>query len=165
MEISTHGLTELLQKNTFQDCDNRGRKLQRNCCFNLWDVDTEIHTVSHKTRVCCVCIFGYLCLNKKHYKMHVFAEEFNPRPVLPCTDVLLPQRKTWWWGWLNKLWAASTSQVIICRPVRRFMLYRSFTARRSTCHGESQRARGRVTLSHFYLVALCKKSFHLHTYV
>lgn len=94
--------------------------------------------------------------------MHVFvrgrsaAEEFNPRPVLPCTDVLLPQRKTWWWGWLNKLWAVSTSQVTICGPLRRLMLYRGFTARRSTCHGGSQRARGRVKLSHFYLVPLCK---------
>lgn len=77
--------------------------------------------------------------------MHIFAEEFNPRPVLPCADALLPQRKTWWWRWLRKLWAASTSQVIICRPRRRFMLYRGFTARRPTCHGESQRARGQVT--------------------
>lgn len=85
------------------------------------------------------------------------AEEFNRRPVLPCTDVLLPQRKTWWWGWLNKLWAASTPQAITCRPLRRFMLYRGFTARRSTCHGESQRARGQVKPSHLYLVPKCKK--------
>lgn len=91
------------------------------------------------------------------------AEEFNPRPVLPCTDVLLPQRKTRWWGWLNKLWVVSTPRVIICRPLRRFMLYRGFTARRSTCHGGKQRARGQVELSRLYLVPQCKKN--LFTYI